>query len=115
MNTALNHIQDWPELSCEAKWSASALAKKCGVSLRTLERHFREQFAECPRIWLAGQRQRLAIELLRDGSTVKEVAGQLGYKNQHHFSREFKRHIGHPPSQSSPLDNSRLKRLECRI
>jgi len=102
MNTALNHIQDWPELSREAKWSASALAKKCGVSVRALERYFRGQFAECPRTWLAEQRQRRAIELLRDGSTVKEVAGQLGYKNQHHFSREFKKQTGHPPCQLLP-------------
>lgn len=102
MNLKLKCVENWPDLAQRANWSAAALAKQCGVSVRTLERQFLERFDECPRVWLAKHRQLRAIELLRDGSTVKEVAGQLDYKNQHHFSREFKRHVGHPPSQLLP-------------
>jgi len=39
------------------------------------------------------------MELLKDAASVKETATELGYKNQHHFSREFKKHTGHAPSQ----------------
>jgi hypothetical protein len=39
MNSTLNHTQDWDELAGEANWSASALAKKCSVTV-TLESYF---------------------------------------------------------------------------
>jgi len=48
---------------------------------------------------MAEQRHQRALELLCVGSTVKEVAGCLGYKTQHHFSSEFKKQTGWPPSK----------------
>ena len=39
-NSRLKHIQNWPEWARVANWSAATLAQNCGVSLRTLERHF---------------------------------------------------------------------------
>jgi transcriptional regulator GlxA family with amidase domain len=53
MNTRLNHIQNWPELAQQADWSASVLAKKCGVSVRTLERYFLKTMCKTPKNWLA--------------------------------------------------------------
>jgi AraC-like DNA-binding protein len=50
-----------------------------------------------PRVWLFEQRQRQALELLRDGSSVKETAIILGYKSPTHFSRDFKKHFGYSP------------------
>lgn len=102
MNSKLSYAQDWQQLAHEAKWSAAALAKKCGVSVRTLERYFLRQMGKSPKAWLTTQRQRRAIGLLRDGSRVKEVAGLLSYRPQH-FSRDFKKHNGRPPSQLSVL------------
>jgi transcriptional regulator GlxA family with amidase domain len=52
MNGRLHQIQNWSELAHEAKWSAAALAKKCGVSLRTLERHFLKAMGRRPQTWL---------------------------------------------------------------
>jgi transcriptional regulator GlxA family with amidase domain len=104
MNGRLQWIQKWEELARQANWSAEKLAKKCDVSLRTLERYFLETMGKCPRAWLCEQRQRCAIELLRDGCKVKKTATLLGYKHATHFSREFKKHWGHSPStQISPL------------
>ena len=99
MNSKLGQIQNWPELAKEANWSAVALSKKCRVSLRTLERHFLRQIGKSPKTWLTDERMRQAAELLRDDSSVKEVATRLGFTNQQHFSREFKRQKGCPPSQ----------------
>jgi len=98
MNTKLNHIQNWPERARDTNWSASALARKCGVSVRTLERYFLKRMGKNPKAWLAEQRQHQAIELLRDGSSVKETAATLGYKHSNHFSREFKKCWGHNPA-----------------
>jgi AraC-like DNA-binding protein len=103
MNTKLKHVQNWPELAKRANWSASVLAKQCGVSERTLRRHFLKQMGECPREWLAGQRQDKAIELLRDGSSVKEAAAGSGYKQQTNFTRKFKSEWGACPTLQPPL------------
>jgi len=115
MNTRLHHIQNWPELAQATNWSAAALAKKCGVSVRTLERYFLKEMGKRPKAWLSEQRQHRAIALLQDGSTVKETAACLDYKNQHHFSREYKKQNGHPPSQLVVRAELEMKRRECRV
>ncbi len=103
MNTKLNNIQNWPELAREVKWSASALAKKCGVSLRTLERYFLEEKRKTPSTWLAEQRQLDAVEVLKKSACLKEVSSNLGYKHTHHFSRDFKAYWGYCPTQIAPM------------
>lgn len=99
MNTRLNHIQNWNDLAQNTKWSVSMMAKVCKVSVRTLQLHFKKQMDTTPKKWLAEHRQKCALNLLRDGSTIKEIAGQLGYKHTTHFSREFKKHWGRCPTQ----------------
>jgi AraC-like DNA-binding protein len=84
------------------------LAKRCDVSTRTLERFIKLKFAASPHDWMIDLRMRRAVELLPETASIKEASDQLGYKNQNHFSREFKKHYGHAPSlpQSS-------KRMHC--
>ena len=89
MNRRLNHIQNWPERAEQSDWSVSALAKKCGVSVRSLEIHFIAKFGKCPRTWMADQRQRMALELLRDGCNVNETSTKLGYAHASSFCRKF--------------------------
>jgi len=103
MNTRLKHIRDWEELAREANWSASVLAKNCGVSLRTLERHFLREMAQSPKSWLVEKRHQIAIELLRDGRTVKETAAHLNYKHPSHLTNQFKKCQGECPT--SKRDN----------
>ena len=105
MNYKLNSEQDWQELARQANWRVTRLSKLCNISTRTLEMYFHKHFSIAPKIWLAKQRQQQAVELLRDGSTVKETAAQLGFKHPQHLSREFKKHSGFPPVhvQSKPL------------
>jgi AraC-like DNA-binding protein len=98
MNTRLNQIQNWPELARQSNWSAAALAKTCDVSVRTLHRHFLKKMGKNTKSWLAEQRQRQAIELLHNGSTIKETASCLGYKQPTNFTRKYKNHWGICPS-----------------
>jgi transcriptional regulator GlxA family with amidase domain len=102
--TSLSHIQNWPERAQQAKWSASVLAKQCGVSVRTLERYFLKYNKKKPKTWLIEQRQQQALELLHDGSTIKEIAGRLGYKYSTHFSRQFKSFYGICPMRNHTND-----------
>jgi AraC-like DNA-binding protein len=100
MNTRLNHIQNWPELAEEANWSGTTLARNCGISLRTLQRHFLKTMGKTPKTWLDEQRHLQAVKLLREGSSIKETAAHLGYKHAHHFSRNFKKYFGFPPTEA---------------
>jgi AraC-like DNA-binding protein len=104
MNTKLNTIQNWPELARQAKWSASTLAKLCGVSVRTLHRYFRQHMSKNTRTWLDEQRQHNAHALLCDGSSIKETAACLGYKQQSNFTRHYKQQTGFCPSQQPPAN-----------
>jgi transcriptional regulator GlxA family with amidase domain len=105
MNTRLKNLeeQEWLKLAQQAEWSVTKLAKLCKVSLRGLELHFLKKMRSTPKNWLVGQRQKQALELLRDGSMVKEAAAQLAYKHANHFSREFKKHWGYCPTQNAPI------------
>ena len=67
MNRRLDKIQNWSELAQGVGWSAAALADKCGVCVRTLERHFRDEMGKCPQEWLSEQRHGLAKKLLSFG------------------------------------------------
>ena len=66
--------------------------------MRTLERHFLQVMGKTPHEWLMEQRMAEACELLVGGLSVKEASSKLGYKNQHHFAREFKKQCGCCPS-----------------
>jgi len=99
MNTKLKYINDWQKLAQEANWSVSTLAKKCGVSTRTLERYFVKNMCKRPKAWLFEQRQSRAIELLRSGSSVKEVAGCLDYKHPSHLTNGLKKQFGQCPAK----------------
>ena len=45
------------------------------------------------------KRMEKAVELLKNGRIVRECAFELGYFDEFHFSRDFKRHFGCPPSR----------------
>jgi AraC-like DNA-binding protein len=101
LNSRLQHIQGWPQLAHQAGYSVAAMAKACGASVRTLERFFLPAFGGTPRRWLKRLRMQRALELLRDGSTIKETSGCLGYEDPSHFSREFKKCYGFPPNKNA--------------
>jgi AraC-like DNA-binding protein len=103
MSSHLNHLQNWPEMGQQAKWSASAMAKQCGVSLRTLERYFRTRMGKTPKAWLLEQRQQQAYELLRNGISVKETAYCLNYKHPSHLTNGFKKHWGRQVPSAGPV------------
>jgi transcriptional regulator GlxA family with amidase domain len=100
MKKRLDQIQDWPERAQAAKWSAATLAKDCGVSLRTLERHFLKNMGKSPKQWLLEQRHQKADEMLKEGLSVKETAGNLGCNHDglDNFRRDFKAHMGFCPA-----------------
>ena len=94
----LNAIENWNELAREADYHAARLAGLCGVSLRQLQRYFIAEMGTQPQDWLNGLRMRKAVVLIARGSSVKEAAFQLGYKQVSYFSRVFKQTHGLAPA-----------------
>jgi transcriptional regulator GlxA family with amidase domain len=103
MNSKLNHIQNWPELAEQAKWSVSNLAKLCGVTTETVRKHFTSHMGKTTQEWLAEHRLKEAKSLLNTKMQIKEIAISLGYNHQSNFSRSFKVSVGFCPSKHQTI------------
>ena len=100
MSSQLHQVQNWPELARKSNWRAASLAKNCRVSLRMLQRFFKENMGISPKKWLFEQRQKHAVKLSsKPDPRIKVTATDLGYKYPCHFSRDFKKHWGISPTQ----------------
>jgi AraC-like DNA-binding protein len=109
MASRLDRIRDWSALAKKAEYDPKNLAKFCSVSLRQLERFAKETFGLTPQAWLKSLRLAEAQNLLRGGLSAKSTAFTLGYKQLSHFSREFKKHAGVPPTAFAAEEFFRTK------
>jgi AraC-like DNA-binding protein len=82
----------------ETQWTVASLASRVGVSRALLARRFHELVGEPPMSFLTSWRMALAADLLvRGGTTVAEVAREVGYGSPFTFSTAFKRTYGVSP------------------
>ena len=103
MSSRLDRIANWEESVNAAGYSPKCLASACRVSLRQLERFFLRELGRTPHCLLHELRMRRAQELVRDGTSVKETAFMLRYKDVAHFSHDFKTFFGIPPKQAQTI------------
>jgi AraC-like DNA-binding protein len=122
MNCCLDRIKDWAALAKAARYSATSVARQCGVSVRHLDRFFQTRLQKSPHTWLHELRMRRATELICAGSPLKQVAEELCYKGTAHFTRDFKKYFGVTPGQHSQQSvwltaTSQMSHLvnKCRI
>jgi AraC-like DNA-binding protein len=80
---------------------AEALADEAGLSLRSLQRLFREYVGVSPKWLLRRYRLQEAAFLLGQGADVSlaPLASELGYFDQAHLARDFRRLFGCAPTQ----------------
>ena len=85
----------------ESRLPLPDIARRFGMTSRTLERHFTEFFGVSPKRYRIARRMEMAERLLRDAgnSNVSEIAGLLGYCSPFAFSQQFKDHFGVSPSE----------------
>ena len=86
--------------------SAAAIASKLGVSTRTLTKRCQEVAGRPPaRAFMHYKMDYAAHALRRSDLPIKEISHCLGFQNQYHFSRVFRRYFGVPPSgfRESPV------------
>ncbi len=77
--------------------SFQSLCQKAGAGVRTMQRIFRREVGLSFESWRRQFRLMKAIELLVAGSTVKEVAFQIGYRQPSAFVEMFRRTLGVTP------------------
>ena len=75
------------------------LARNCNVSKQQLIRYFKNAFNTTPINYITEYKLSRAKELLfyHPQLTVKEIASELGFENQHYFSRVFSKHNNESP------------------
>ncbi|MGI5400172.1 GlxA family transcriptional regulator [Streptomyces sp. CA-135486] len=88
----------WMEDNARRDLSLDDLAAQAGMSVRTLNRRFREQTGASPLQWLQRARIRQAQYLLETtGHPVDRIATQVGFGSPTAFRDHFKRLVGTSP------------------
>lgn len=75
------------------------LAGRVHASPTHVVRTFTRTFAISPHRYLVGRRVELARALLLDGWPAGTVAAEVGFYDQAHFTRHFRRHVGISPGR----------------
>jgi AraC-like DNA-binding protein len=82
----------------------SELCRACGVSYKTLERHFARQTGVGPQRYLALARLTRARAMLQSGALdhlrVADIAMHCGFVHLGRFSVEYRHHFGESPAQT---------------
>lgn len=85
--------------------SLDELAWHTGLSPFYLLRVFQRTVGLSPHVYLTQVRIRQARKLLRAGMPIAEVALNVGFVDQSHLTRSFKRTVGVPPGQYLQVRN----------
>ena len=80
-------------------WSLEGMARTAGMSRSAFAVKFKEAVGETPADYLANWRLSVAKVELRNGRSVKALAGELGYATPSALSRVFAHKLGVSPRQ----------------
>lgn len=91
-------VLSWLEDNCADDLSLDDIAARAGMSIRSLNRRFREQIGTTPLQWLLRARIRRAQHLLAaTAQPVDRIAAQVGFGFPTAFRDRFKRIVGTSP------------------
>jgi AraC family transcriptional regulator len=96
LERAVEYIQD----QLDTDLTVSGIAQTVGMSPYYFTRLFKESTGQSPHQYLVEARVKKAKELLTTGKfTIGEVAHRVGFVDQSHLTRHFKRVFGLPPKR----------------
>ncbi|MFF4391765.1 GlxA family transcriptional regulator [Streptomyces sp. NPDC001552] len=97
--SALEPLLRWMEDNARRELTLDEVAAQAGMSVRTLNRRFREQTGTSPLQWLHRARIRQAQYLLETtGHPVERIASQVGFGSPTAFRDRFRRITGTSPN-----------------
>jgi AraC family transcriptional activator FtrA len=95
----LAKLLDWIRLHLSEPHSVASLAKRAGMSPRTLLRRFKEAAGLAPNEWIVRERVALAREMLESGRVaLAHIAQRAGFGSDESLRRHFRLHVGVPPA-----------------
>jgi AraC-like DNA-binding protein len=77
----------------------AAAGERLGASPAHLVRCFTQTFGIAPHAYVLGRRIEAARPCLLDGEPIARVAASVGFVDQSHLTRHFKRHVGTTPGR----------------
>ena len=100
-NQKIQKSLSYMERNCLHKdFSLTAAAAESAVSDTYFRKLFREEFGVSPKRYVIERRMEYAKGLVLSGDlTVEEIATMCGYRDEKHFSVEFRKATGVPPSR----------------
>jgi AraC-like DNA-binding protein len=79
---------------------AAEIARKCGMSERTVHRKVKQEFGVTPyELSLRVRVQKAAEAMLRSRETISDIATAHGFCDQSNFTQHFRRRLGITPKQ----------------
>lgn len=95
----LDRIRDMVEVRSGYSVSISEIARECGLSARHLMRTFKATTGATLHDYIARSRLNLAKAELMQGSMIKQVASDCGFRSTAAFSASFRKQTGLTPKQ----------------
>ncbi|MEE1673838.1 AraC family transcriptional regulator [Agarivorans aestuarii] len=95
----LKRVEECIQDQLDSQLSLSDLAEVAGLSRYHLVRSFKQAYGLSPHAFQLNQRINLAKALLREGSSIADTALDLGFADQSHFQRNFKKRLALTPRQ----------------
>ena len=97
VTTAIKYIS---ENYSDSNFNMSSLADKLGISTVTLSVNFKNEMDISPSDYLATLRMEKAKELLiTTDKKIRDISFEVGYEDDHVFTRRFKKYTGKTPGQ----------------
>jgi AraC-like DNA-binding protein len=96
---ALARARDYLTEHCAENVGLAQLSAMVGLDRFALVRGFSRAYGLPPHTWLLQERVRRAQTMLRAGQPAAEVAAALGFADQSHLTRHFKRIVGVTPGR----------------
>lgn len=93
----LRRVKDLLQEQAQAEFRLQELSELAGLTAYQLVRHFKKAYGLPPHAFQLDRRIQQAKSLLRQGASLSEIALELGFADQAHFQRHFKRRLALTP------------------
>ncbi|RCX13299.1 two-component system response regulator YesN [Fontibacillus phaseoli] len=93
----VDKVKQWIDLHYNEPLSLTGASEMAGISENYLSKVFAKEMGETFIEYVARKRIETAIQLMKSGMKLYEIGEKVGYPNQGHFTKVFKRVTGKTP------------------